>query len=226
MEQPTCVVVRNLGSADYLATWRAMQDFTKRRGPATADEIWVLTHPPVYTIGLKGKDREFVSAGGIPFVHTDRGGDMTYHGPGQVVAYVLMDLHRRLWGVKQLVCSLEQSVIDLLAAHGICGHRRAGAPGVYVENKKIAALGLRVRHGRSYHGVALNVDMDLKPFKAIDPCGYPAMEVTQLAELGIRLNIEQTNQLLMSHLARNLEYNAFHLDINRPINQPVTGHYG
>ncbi|MFQ6021386.1 MAG: lipoyl(octanoyl) transferase LipB [Acidiferrobacterales bacterium] len=218
------VIVRDLGRVDYLATWRAMREFTERRDPSTNDEIWLLMHPRVYTIGLKGRDHEFVSRDGISFVRTDRGGDMTYHGPGQIVAYVLMDLQRRRWGVRQLVHGLEQAVIELLVEQGIEGHRRCGAPGVYVEDKKIAALGLRVRRGRSYHGLALNVDMDLTPFAAIDPCGYPGMDVTQLLALAPHLNIEQTNQLLMSHLITSLGYNAFDVDSEQPTPKPASGY--
>ena len=183
------VVVRDLGDVEYLQSWRAMQSFNQQRDPSTPDELWLLTHPAVYTVGLKGKDRTFVSAQGIPFVHSDRGGDVTYHGPGQIIAYILMDLRRRSWGVKQLVHALEQSVIDLLAQHGIAGIRRPGAPGVYVDGRKISALGLRVSRGLSSHGLALNVDMDLGPFSAIDPCGYPGLEVTQLSALGVRMDV-------------------------------------
>lgn len=200
------VVVRDLGHIEYLESWRAMQAFNQHRNLSTPDELWLLTHPAVYTVGLKGKDRTFVSAHGIPFVHSDRGGDVTYHGPGQIVAYILMDLRRRSWGVKQLVHALEQSVIDLLAQHDIAGARRSGAPGVYVDGKKISALGLRVSRGLSSHGLALNIDMDLEPFSAIDPCGYPGLEATQLSALGIGLGIEQAAELLIEHLRQNLAY--------------------
>jgi lipoyl(octanoyl) transferase len=200
------VLVRNLGYVEYLGTWRAMQQFSERRDPSTIDEIWFLEHPPVYTIGLRGKGRELPNPYGIALIHSDRGGDVTYHGPGQTVVYVLSDLRRRNWGVRRLVSGLEQAVIDLLAAHGIHGERRAGAPGVYVDRKKLAALGLRVRNGCSYHGLALNVNLDLKPFASIDPCGYPGLEVTQMLDLGIDADVARTNQLLLPHLLHNLEY--------------------
>lgn len=212
------VLVRHLGHVEYLASWRAMQSFNQHRGPSTTDELWLLTHPAVYTVGLKGKDRTFVSANGIPFVHSDRGGDITYHGPGQLIVYILMDLRRRRWGVKQLVHALEQSVIDLLDHHHIVGVRRPGAPGVYVEGRKISALGLRVRRGLSSHGLALNTDMDLDPFSVIDPCGYPGLEVTQLSKLGVTMGMEQTAKLLTKYLWRNLAYRKSQL-----VKQPVSG---
>lgn len=210
------LVVRNLGHMEYLEAWRAMQSFNRHRDPSTTDELWLLTHPTVYTVGLKGKSRTFISTEGIPFVHSDRGGDITYHGPGQVIAYILMDLPRRSWGVKQLVHALEQSVIDLLAQHAITGSRRPGAPGVYVDNKKVSALGLRISRGLSSHGLALNVDMDLQPFLAIDPCGYPGLEVTQLSMLGVSLNLESAAQSLTECLRQNLAYR-----ITRPLESPA-----
>lgn len=204
MEYP--VVVRRLGCVGYLTAWREMRAFNETRGPGTTDEIWLLEHPPVFTVGLKGKGRELTNPQGIPFVHSDRGGDVSYHGPGQRLVYVLMDLQRRRWGVKQLVSNLEQAVIDLLAEFDTPGERRTGAPGVYVGQKKLAALGLRIRGGRSYHGLALNVNMDLAPFTFIDPCGYPGLEVTQLADTGIATSVQQADRLLLPHLLRNLEY--------------------
>ncbi len=200
------VVVHDLGHVEYLESWRAMQSFNQHRDPSTTDELWLLTHPPVYTVGLKGKDRTFIGAHGIPFVHSDRGGDVTYHGPGQIIAYILMDLRRHSWGVKQLVHALEQSVIDLLAQHDIAGARRPGAPGVYVDGRKISALGLRVSRGLSSHGLALNIDMDLEPFSAIDPCGHPGLEVTQLSALGVSMGAEQAAESLTEHLRQNLAY--------------------
>ena len=175
------VVLRALGRVDYARTAAAMRDFTERRDAHTLDELWLLEHPPVYTLGLKAHAKSFASDG-IPVIPTDRGGDVTYHGPGQPVVYVLMDLTRRGWGIRRLVTAIEQAVIDLLADYGVAAARRTGAPGVYVENRKIAALGLRVRRGATYHGVALNVRMDLAPFAAIDPCGYPGLAVTQLSD--------------------------------------------
>jgi lipoyl(octanoyl) transferase len=189
---------------DYAPTWRAMQDFTARRGPDTPDELWLLEHAPVYTLGQAGRMEYVRAAGDIPLVKVDRGGQVTYHGPGQVVAYVLLDLNRRGYGVKELVRRLEQAVIDLLAGLGIAGERLAGAPGVYVAGAKLAALGLRVRRGCSYHGLALNVAMDLAPFAAIDPCGYPGMAVTQLADLGIGMSPEQAVEALVVRLRDGL----------------------
>jgi lipoyl(octanoyl) transferase len=173
------IVVRRLGRADYFATWETMRSFTRARDDSTADEFWVLEHPPVYTVG-QGAPIPLVQSD-IPVIKTDRGGDITYHGPGQVVIYTLVDLARRSIEVKRFVWLLEQAVIDLLS--GRAG-RKTGAPGVYVDGAKIAALGIRVVRGRTYHGVALNVDMDLSPFSAIDPCGYPGLRVTQMKDLG------------------------------------------
>ena len=200
------VFLRSLGCVGYLVALRRMREFNESRTTATPDEIWLLEHPPVFTVGLKGKGRELTNIRGIPFVHSDRGGDVTYHGPGQLVIYVLTDLLRRRWGVKQLVASLEQAVIDLLSEHDVVGERRNGAPGVYVGQKKLAALGLRIRRGRTYHGLALNVNMDLVPFTFIDPCGYPDLEVTQLFETGIAADVQRGGELLLPHLLRNLEY--------------------
>jgi lipoyl(octanoyl) transferase len=184
-----------------------MRDFTAARDVTTLDEFWLLEHPPVYTMGLKGHARAPRAIHGIPVVRTDRGGDMTYHGPGQIVAYLLLDLARLGLGVKGLVGLLEQAVIDLLAAYDIAGARLPGAPGVYVGRRKIAALGLRVRGGRSYHGLALNVDMDLAPFARIDPCGYPGLDVTQLASQDVRVDLETVRTALLAKLMERLGYN-------------------
>jgi lipoyl(octanoyl) transferase len=179
---------RDLGRTDYLPTWRAMQAFTETRGPDTADELWLTEHLPVYTLGLAGRREHLhVRASGLPIdiVQTDRGGQVTYHGPGQVVMYTLIDLHRRGLTVRPLVRLLEQAVIDCLGQFSVVAHGRVDAPGVYVGAAKIAALGLKVRRGATYHGVALNVDMDLAPFADIDPCGYPGLVVTQTRDHGI-----------------------------------------
>jgi lipoyl(octanoyl) transferase len=162
-----------------------MQDFTALRTPATPDEIWLLEHPPVYTQGQAGKPEHLIAVTDIPVVPIDRGGQITYHGPGQVVAYVLIDLRRRGYGIRELVTRMEQAAIDLLAQQGVVASRREGAPGVYVADAKIAALGLRVKHGCTYHGLAFNVAMDLAPFAAINPCGYAGMAVTDCRTLGI-----------------------------------------
>jgi len=173
------IVVKQLGSVDYVSSLEKMRSFTAARDAATPDEIWLLEHPPVYTLG-QGASVPAV-ANGIPLVQSDRGGEITYHGPGQAVIYTLVDLARRGIQVKEFVRLLEQSVIDLLEGRGA---RKPGAPGVYVGGAKVAALGIRVRRGRAYHGLALNVDMDLSPFAAIDPCGYPGLAVTQMKDLG------------------------------------------
>ena len=200
------VVSRRLGRVDYPAAFRAMQRFADTRNPETRDEIWLLEHPPVFTMGLKGRDGSRTHIRNIPLVYTDRGGDITYHGPGQIVAYILMDLRRRGWGPKRLVNTLEQSIIDLLAGYHITAERRAGAPGVYVAGSKIASLGLRVRLGTSYHGIALNNDMDLTPFSYIDPCGYPGQPVTCLADLGIRRDTAAVSRDLVKQLVTQLGY--------------------
>jgi lipoyl(octanoyl) transferase len=203
------VVLRRPGRVDYSTAFRAMQDFTEARTSETPDEIWLLEHQPVFTMGLKGRGGARTHIHGIPVVYSDRGGDMTYHGPGQLVAYILMDLNRRGWGAKRLVNALEQSVINLLAVSQIQAERRAGAPGVYVAGAKIASLGLRVRRGASYHGIALNLDMDLTPFSYIDPCGYPAQPVTQLTDLGIRRDMAVAGQDWLEQLLRELGYTGF-----------------
>ena len=173
-----------------------MQDFTATRGADTADEIWLLQHPPVFTLGLAGKREHILQITDIPIIPIDRGGQVTYHGPGQVVAYLLLDLKRRGYGVREMVARMEQAVIDLLADYGIAACRRERAPGVYVAEKKIAALGLRIKHGMSYHGLALNVDMDLSPFSHINPCGYAGLEATQLKDMGVEPGLEQVSSQL------------------------------
>ncbi len=189
-------MVRSLGCVEYESTWRAMQEFTARRDADTPDELWLLEHPPVYTLGQAGRREHLLAATAIPVLPIDRGGQITYHGPGQAVVYVLVDLHRRGYGVRELVNRMEQAVIDVLAAHDVTAQRLAGAPGVYVDGAKIAALGLRVKRGCTYHGLALNVDMDLAPFAAINPCGYAGMRVTQCRDLGVSLSPAQAGQTL------------------------------
>jgi len=194
------VIVKRLGRVDYRPTLEAMREFTARRDTATADELWLLEHPPVYTLGQAAEHGPV--ANGIPLVKADRGGDITYHGPGQLVVYTLIDLARRGIRVKQFVHLLEQAVIDLLEGRG---ERRAGAPGVYVDGAKIAALGVRVRQGRAYHGLSLNVDMDLSPFAAIDPCGYPGLRVTQTRDLGMTEDVLRLGDRLAQFLVRGVE---------------------
>jgi lipoyl(octanoyl) transferase len=197
-------VVRNLGRVEYEPTWRAMQAFTAQRTPDTPDEIWLLEHPPVYTQGQAGKPEHLLAATEIPVVPIDRGGQITYHGPGQVVAYVLVDLRRRGYGIRELVTRMEQAVIDLLSTHEVAAVRRMGAPGVYVDGAKVAALGLRVKHGCTYHGLALNVDMDLGPFAAINPCGYAGLQVTQCRDLGLTESLPRLEQTLAQALLRSI----------------------
>ncbi len=177
------VLVHHLGVVDYSETWQKMRDFTDSRQPDTPDELWFLQHPPVYTLGKNGKPEHVLDAADIPVVNSDRGGQVTYHGPGQLVVYTLLDLTRLKVGVRELVTILEQTVIELLEGYGVVASARREAPGVYVNDAKIAALGLRVRKGCSFHGLALNVDMDLEPFSRINPCGYQGLEVTQLTNL-------------------------------------------
>lgn len=203
------VVVRDLGRADYAPTWEAMRAFTAARDDRSADELWLVEHPPVYTLGTNDRREPFDNPDGIPVIQTDRGGQITYHGPGQVVAYVLMDLRRRGFGVKRLVTALEQTVIDLLADYGIAGERRAGAPGIYVDGRKIAQLGLRVRSRGSYHGLAFNVAMDLEPFRRIKPCGYAGLETIDLAALvgAERARFTDVQAALLARFLHNLGYN-------------------
>ena len=199
------VRVRGLGRVDYEPTWRAMQAFTAGRAAGAADELWLLEHPPVYTLGVAGRAEHLPRvANGIPVVKTDRGGQITYHGPGQIVLYTLIDLRRRGLAVRPLVRLLELSVIDLLAGYGVAAAARVDAPGVYVADAKIAALGLRIRDGCCYHGLAFNVDMDLSPFRAIDPCGYPGLAVTQARDLGVVDGIDTLGAKLVGHLLNRL----------------------
>jgi len=174
--------VRQLGLVDYMTAWHAMQRFTNNRGPDTADEIWLLQHPAVFTQGQAGKAEHLLMPGDIPVVQADRGGQVTYHGPGQLVCYLMLDVRRLGIGVRELVSRIEQSIIGLLSSYGVQAVAKPEAPGVYVEGAKIASLGLRIRNGRSFHGLALNVDMNLEPFGRINPCGYAGMTMTQLAD--------------------------------------------
>jgi lipoyl(octanoyl) transferase len=199
------VRVLRLGRAEYVPTWRAMQAFTTQRGADSADELWLLEHPPVYTLGVAGRTEHLPRvANGIPVVRTDRGGQITYHGPGQVVLYLLLDLRRRGLSVRPLVRIMEQAVIDLLAAYGVAAAGRHEAPGVYVDGAKIAALGLRIRNNCCYHGLAFNVDMDLSPFHTIDPCGYSGLAVTQARDLGMVDGAELLGEKLVRHLLDRL----------------------
>jgi lipoyl(octanoyl) transferase len=199
------IVVKRLGRVDYAPTFQAMQEFSATRTAETPDELWIVEHPPVYTLGQAGKPEHILRDLGIPTVKIDRGGQVTYHGPGQVVIYLLLDLSRLKIKVRELVTAIEQAVIDLLAAHGVSAERRDGAPGVYVGPAKVAALGLRIRNGCSYHGVSLNVDMDLSPFAAINPCGYPGLQVIQTKDLGIPLTVHEAGEQLSQQLLQQLD---------------------
>lgn len=192
--------VSKLGLQPYLPVWQDMQRFTDQRNDATEDELWLLQHPPVYTLGKSGKSEHVLDSGDIPVVQSDRGGQVTYHGPGQIIVYTLLDLKRMHIGIRELVTRIENSVIALLDDYAVNACARQDAPGVYVEGKKIAALGLRVRKGCCFHGVALNVDMDLEPFERIDPCGYQDLEVTQLSALVAALDFSQVEEQLLAHL--------------------------
>ena len=198
---------RELGLVDYEPTWQAMQRFTNQRDAATADEIWLLQHPPVFTQGQAGKPEHLLLPGDIPVVQVDRGGQVTYHGPGQLVAYLLLDVRRSGLGVRELVSRIERSLIDILASYGVTANAKPDAPGVYVDGAKIASLGLRIRNGRSFHGLALNVDMDLAPFRRINPCGYAGMAMTQLADqVTGPIDISEVSARLREQLVKHLDY--------------------
>lgn len=198
------ILVKNLGRSDYREAWQAMQDFTNARDRNTADELWITEHAPVFTQGLNGKPEHLLAPGDIPVVQIDRGGQVTYHGPGQLVLYCLLDITRLGLGVKGLVALIEQSIIDLLRDYGISAQCRAGAPGVYVGETKIAALGLRIRKGCCYHGLSLNVDVDLEPFTRINPCGYQGLAVTRLLDFGVDDDVETVGAKLASKLIGHL----------------------
>lgn len=198
-------LVRTLGLVDYPPTWEAMQRFTAERSPDTRDELWLLQHPPTYTLGQAGKPEHILDAGTIPVVRIDRGGQVTYHGPGQIVAYLLLDLRRWHLNVRQLVRLMEQAVIDLLGSYGVAAQGSADAPGVYVNGAKIAALGLKIRNSCCYHGLSFNVDMDLAPFDRINPCGYQGLRVTQACALGIATPINELQAELALNLVHGLQ---------------------
>ncbi len=198
------LLVRRLGMRGYEHTWREMRAFTDARDADTPDEVWLLEHPPVYTLGQAGRTQHVRAPGGVPVVKSDRGGQVTYHGPGQLVVYTLLDLRRLGIGVRTLVERLEECVILLLRAHRVHAMRRARAPGVYVDGAKLSALGLRIRNGCSYHGLALNVDLDRAPFERIDPCGYPQLQVTRLVDLGVAMDVSAAGTALAELLAEQL----------------------
>ncbi len=196
--------IRQLGRRDYQGVWEAMRRFSAERDADTPDELWVVEHPGVYTLGQAGKEAHVLDPGDIPVLKVDRGGQVTYHGPGQIVIYLLLDLRRRRLGVRELVTRMEQAVIGLLAEEGIEAEARPDAPGVYVDGRKIAALGLRVRRGCTYHGLAFNVDTDLEPFTRINPCGYAGLEATRSTDLGIEAPFEALAQRLCERLIAKL----------------------
>jgi lipoyl(octanoyl) transferase len=202
------LIIRNLGQRDYVPVWHEMQAFTAARTQDTPDELWIVEHPPVFTLGLNGKAEHLLNPGDIPVIKVDRGGQVTYHGPGQLVVYTLIDIQRHHLGVKELVRCIEQAIIALLAEYGIQAQGREDAPGVYVAGAKIAALGLRIKKGRTYHGLALNISMDLGPFSHINPCGYVGMTVTQTRDLGIRASMPELRDRLLEHIKTILGYNV------------------
>ena len=197
-------VVRDLGRRAYEPVWRAMQSLTDARDEGTPDELWLVEHDPVFTLGQAGKPEHVLLPGDIPVLQVDRGGQVTYHGPGQLVAYPLVDLRRLRIGVRDYVCRIEQAVIDTLADWNIEGRRRDGAPGVYVDGAKVAALGIRVRRGCTFHGLAFNIGMDLEPFSRINPCGFAGLEVVAMRDLGGPSGIDAVKPALLAHLAANL----------------------
>ena len=197
------------GRQDYVPLWHEMQDFTDSRNEDTPDEIWFVEHPPVFTMGLNASEEHLLAPGDIPVVQIDRGGQVTFHGPGQLMVYPLIDLRRSNIGVRTLVTALEQSVVDLVAEYEVAAVARADAPGVYVAGDKLASVGLRIRRGSSFHGMALNVDIDLEPFSRINPCGYAELQMTDLKRLGIGLALEESSKKLLPHFLRHLGVAGF-----------------
>ncbi len=207
------ITVRDLGRREYEPLWRAMQSFTDERGDDTADEIWFCEHEPVFTLGINSADEHLLAPGDIPVVQIDRGGQVTYHGPGLLMIYPLINLRRAGLGVRDLVTALEQSVVDLAAEYGIAAAARPDAPGVYVDGNKLASVGLRIRRGCSFHGMALNVDADLEPFSRINPCGYSGLEMTDLQRLGGDADLAVVGEKLLPHLLRHLKMEGRDLTI-------------
>jgi lipoyl(octanoyl) transferase len=202
------LVVKNLGEKPYAETWQAMKSFTDSRDECVADEFWFVQHPPVYTLGQAGKVEHLLTPGDIPIVHSDRGGQVTYHGPGQLVCYLLLDIRRLQLGVRDLVTAIEQSIVQLINAYGVAAEAKREAPGVYVDGRKLAALGLRIRKGCSYHGLSLNVDMDLGPFSNINPCGIEGLEVVDIKRLGIDRPMAKIMEDLTDILVQQIGYDG------------------
>lgn len=202
------LITRHLGLVDYQKTWQQMRDFTDSRDANTPDEIWLLEHPPVFTQGQAGKAEHILDPGDIPIVQTDRGGQVTYHGPGQLVAYLMIDLRRRDLHIRALVTTIEQAVIDLLGEYHITAYGDRDAPGVYVDGAKICAIGLRIRRGCTYHGIAFNINMDLSPYSRINPCGFAQMSVTQAAHLGGPKTVNEAGILFVKHFTQQLHISS------------------
>ncbi len=198
------MIVRHLGQQQYQTIWQQMLQFTAERNAATPDEIWLLQHPPIYTLGRSASEEHLLQPGDIPVLRVDRGGQVTYHGPGQLLLYILFDLHRAHLGVRHLVRLLEESVIDLLQPYGIVAQRQTGAPGIYVGGRKLASVGLRVTHGRTLHGMSINIDMDIEPFSRINPCGHTGLAVTQLKDLAVNLSITEVGEQLAALLTQQI----------------------
>jgi len=207
----SAVIIRSLGRQPYTPTWQAMQQLTDTRGENTVDEIWCLEHEPVFTQGQAGKAEHILMPGDIPVVNVDRGGQVTYHGPGQLVVYLMLDIKRRKLGVRQLVTAMEQAVVSMLADYGIAAYAKADAPGVYVHEQKVCSLGLRIRRGCSFHGLALNVDMDLSPFSRINPCGYAGMQMVNTKQLNGPCSVAQAQDSLLTALATEIGFSHINL---------------
>ncbi len=200
------IIIRDLQQRPYQATWEAMREFVDDQIMRTDDEIWLLEHTPTFTLGQNSKQEHILNQSDIPIIQSDRGGQVTYHGPGQLIAYILLDLKKRHFGIREMVSRIEDAIINMLLTWNIVAERRQGAPGVYVNDEKIASLGLRVRKGWTYHGLSLNVDMDLTPFTWINPCGIPDLNMTQLSNLGGPSQINEVKPVLIKHLTATLEY--------------------
>ncbi len=209
-ELPDSLILRDLGIVDYNTTWQAMKELTEQRDEQTSDEIWLLQHPRVFTQGQAGKAEHVLAPGDIPVIQVDRGGQVTYHGPGQLVGYLMIDLKRRKLGARDLVTRIENAIVATLGELDIESAPRPDAPGVYTDNKKIASLGLRIRKGRSFHGLALNIDMDLEPFLRINPCGYQGMQMTQVREYRQNPDFRHISSRLAHHLQQQLGYTSCH----------------
>ena len=205
MSLTECLELRNLGLAAYEPVWREMQAFTDNRDDQTVDQLWLVQHPPVFTQGQAGKAEHVLAPGDIPVIQVDRGGQVTYHGPGQIVAYPLLDIRRKGIGIKVFVNRIEEAIISVLDSYGVKGERIPGAPGIYVDGEKVASLGLRVRRGCTFHGLAFNVEMDLEPFQRINPCGYAGLQVTQLSALA-PVHLDEVQSRLVTSLAQQLGY--------------------